>query len=182
MIRYAVLAAVCGAAVAAHGQNVIDQNQPNAPDYMAGFAQGDLAQSFQPGAGNVSGAGIFLQAGVGSTDNVTISLYDALPNAGGNLLASGSAVGTQGTWLDVYWSPVTVTPDTTYYLVFTGNTTLGVAGDIGNPYSRGHTYANSGFTPFSNFDYTFRTYTMIPAPGAAAMLGLAGLVAGRRRR
>src|SRR5690606_12723144 len=86
MIRYAVLAAVCGAAVAAHGQNVIDQNQPNAPDYMAGFAQGDLAQSFQPGAGNVSGAGIFLQAGVGSTDNVTISLYDALPNAGGNLL------------------------------------------------------------------------------------------------
>lgn len=70
-----------GLAAPAYAVDLIDQDQPSGPVYMAGFSQGDLAQSFQQTNGNMSGAGILLQAGVGSTDNVIITLYDALPNA-----------------------------------------------------------------------------------------------------
>jgi hypothetical protein len=86
----------------------IDQLQPNAFVPMAVFAQGDLAQSFQQANNNVAGAGIFLLAGWGSTGDVTIALWDNLPNQGGNLLASGTATGTPGNWVDVFWAPVAV--------------------------------------------------------------------------
>lgn len=138
--------------------DTIDQNQPSGPVYMAAFAQTDLAQSFQQTNGNCSGAGILLQAGVGTTDNVEIQLWTNLPNAGGTMLATASAQGTQGQWVDVFWSPVTVTPGTTYFLVFTGNTTLGIAGDTNNPYPNGCVYANPGYQIFPSFDYAFRTY------------------------
>lgn len=136
----------------------IDQNQPSGPVYMAGFAQGDLAQSFMQTNENISGAGILLQASVGSSDNVTIQLWDNLPNAGGTMLAEASATGTAGTWVDVFWAAVEITPATTYYLVFTGNSTLGIAGDTANPYPNGNVYANSGYQPFTGYDYAFRTY------------------------
>lgn len=136
----------------------IDQNQPSNTTYMASFSQGDLAQSFQQTHGNICGAGINLQAGIGSSDNVTIAIWDALPNAGGTMLAEASATGTQGEWVDVFWETALITPATTYYLVFTGNTTLGITGDTGNPYPHGHVYANPGYQPFTDFDYTFRTY------------------------
>ena len=136
----------------------IDQNQPSGPVYMAAFSQGDLAQSFMQINSNIAGAGILLQAGTGSTDNVTIQVWTGLPNAGGTMLAEGSAMGTAGQWVDVFWDYVAVTPGTTYYLVFVGNTTLGIAGDTGNPYPHGHVFANAGFTPFPNFDYAVRTY------------------------
>ena len=136
----------------------IDQNQPNGPNYMAGFDQADLAQSFMQTNGNISGAGILLQEGVGSSDNVTIQLWDELPNAGGTMLAEASATGTSGQWVDVFWTAVLITPSTTYYLVFLGNTTLGIAGDTSNPYPDGHVFANDGFQPFPGYDYAFRTY------------------------
>ena len=135
----------------------IDQNQPSGPAYMAGFSQGGLAQSFMQTNTNISGAGILLQAAIGTTDNVTIQVWDGLPNAGGTMLAEGSATGTAGTWVDVYWSYITVTPATTYYLVFTGNSTLGISGDLSNPYPNGYVYAND-FSSFTSYDYAFRTY------------------------
>jgi hypothetical protein len=157
---------------------VIDQQQTDASVYMAGFSQGDLAQSFQQSQSNVAGAGIFLESGVGWTDNVTIGLWDNLPNAGGSLLGSASAMGTQGTWVDVFWSPATVTPGNTLFLVFSGNTSLGIAGSIANPYPYGQVYANPGYGSFPNFDYAFRTYyengPVVPLPGAV-LLGLLGL-------
>lgn len=138
--------------------NEIDQNQPSGPAYMAGFSQGDLAQSFMQTNDNISGAGILLMAGIGGSDNVTIQLWDGLPNASGTMITEGSATGTQGQWVDVYWSYVPITPATTYYLVFTGNTSLGITGDLSNPYPDGCVYANPGYNPFSGFDYAFRTY------------------------
>lgn len=153
----AFVAATSGAAL---GQCNIDQNQPNAFVYMAAFSQTDLAQSFQHQTGdNICGAGIFLQPNIGGTDNVRISLWDALPNQGGNMLAEASAQGTQGQWVDVFWSAVNINLNTTYYLVFDGNTTLGISGDVNNPYPHGQVYANPGFGSFPNFDYTFRTYS-----------------------
>lgn len=146
-----------GLAIPAYA-NEIDQNQPSGPTYMAAFSQTDLAQSFQQANDNISGAGILLQAGIGGTDNVVISLWNALPNQGGTMMASANAMGTQGEWVDVFWPPVAVTPGTTYYLVFDGNFTLGIAGDTNNPYPYGHVFANPGYNPFPNFDYAFRTY------------------------
>jgi hypothetical protein len=137
----------------------IDQNQPSATVYMAGFGQTNLAQSFSTPQSSVCGAGIKLQAGIGTSDMVTIQLWNGLPNAGGTRLAQGTAPGTQGAWVDVSWPPMPVTPNATYYLVFTGNTSLGISGDISNPYPNGQVYANPGYGPFPSFDYTFRTYS-----------------------
>jgi len=156
----------------------IDQQQTDGSIYMAALYQADLAQSFQQSHDNVAGAGIFLQPGVGSTGSVTIALWDALPNVGGNLLASGSGTGTAGTWFDVDWAPVTVTPGDTLYLVFLGDSTLGLSGAFGDLYPDGMMFANPGFQPFETWDYAFRTYyeddLLVPLPGAV-LLGVLGL-------
>jgi len=118
-----------------------------------------LAQSFEQTHTNISGAGIRLEPTVGYTDTVTVQLWaSGLPNASGTKLTEATAIGTAGQWVDVYWTPVAVTPETTYYLVFTGNITLGVRGSLVNPYPHGCAYANAGYTQFANYDYTFRTY------------------------
>jgi FtsP/CotA-like multicopper oxidase with cupredoxin domain len=167
----------------------IDQNAPTNNTNMAGFGQGYLAQSFQQASSNIVGAGIFLNSGVGTGDTVTISLYDNLPNVNGSLLASASTTGTAGAWVDVFWNSVSIAADTTYYLVFSGNTTLGISGDTSNGYSRGNVFANSGYQSFSDYDYTFRTYSgtvsAVPEAETYAMmlagLGLMGAVARRRK-
>ena len=126
---------------------------------MAGFFQPDLAQSFKPHASDCSGAGLLMDVGIGSTEDVTISLYDALPNAGGTMLASGTTTGSPGSYVDVFWTPVPVTPGNTYYLVFTSNLqTMCVAGDTRDPYPDGQVYANAGYASFPAYDYTFRTW------------------------
>jgi hypothetical protein len=153
---------------------VIDQDQPNGPSYMAAFSQTDLAQSFIPGLAESVGAGILLQSGIGTTDTVTIQLWTDLPNVGGaTMLAQASAIGTAGNWVDVYWSSVTLTVGQTYYLVFVGNTTLGIAGDTSDPYPDGQVYANGGFGSFPTYDYAFRTWAA-QAGGAGAIPDLGG--------
>ena len=168
---------------------IIDQNQALNNTLMANFTQPDLAQSFQQANDHIIGAGIFLADRTGLTDTVTISLWDALPTSGGTQLATGSGIASAGNWFDVFWSSVSVVPDTTLFLVFTSdNNTLGLAGHTSNPYDRGQVYANSGFSGFAGFDYTFRTYyedagsTSAAEPGILALfaLGLAGI--GFRRR
>jgi len=158
----------------------IDQLQDEASTYMAAFSQGDLAQSFQTQLyDNISGAGIQLYT-TGVEGEITIQLWDFLPTEGGMMMAEGTAVGTPGEWVDVFWDPVSITPDTTYYLVFEADTGGGIYGSTSNPYEYGMVFANPGYNPFPTFDYTFRTW-VVPAPGALALLGLAGLVSRRRR-
>ena len=139
----------------------IDQNQPIGTNYMANINQTDLAQSFIPSSGLCCGAGVGLYP-IAASGNFTISLWDNLPNAGGNQLASGTSfavVESEYIWVDVTWQPVVVQPGTTYYLVFTATASFGIAGSTANPYPFGQVYANAGFTSFPNFDYTFRTFT-----------------------
>jgi hypothetical protein len=172
--RQAWAALVLAAAPAvASAQCVIDQNQPSATVYMAGFSQTDIAQSFTTPSSGICGAGILLQPGVGSTDLVTIQLWTDLPTVGGTMVTQASAQGTQGQWVDVFWTSVAITPNTTYYLVFVGNTTLGIRGDTANPYPNGQVFANSGFGGFPNYDYTFRTYSspVCPQPTAYCTAG-----------
>src|SRR5665213_923050 len=144
-----------------------DQDQPSNTTCMADFPQTDLAQSFKPAANTICGAGIFLTANSAGSGTVTIQLYDNLPNAGGNLLASGSVVATDNSWADVTWTSVAVTPGNTYYLVFTGtNSAQCIAGSTSNPYPNGCVYANAGYGSFPTYDYTFHTTTC----GAATFL------------
>lgn len=169
-----------------------DQNQPSGPVLMARFSQTDLAQSFQQAHDNIAGAGILLYPGRGTADNVTIALWSNLPNNGGAQLASGTAFGIPGEWVDVLWAPIADTPGATMYLVFTTGTIgreMVIAGDT-NPYPFGQVYANPGFQPFPSFDYAFRTYyepggaAAVPEPATLLLVvsGALGLAARRKLR
>jgi hypothetical protein len=141
------------------GDCIIDQDQPSDTTCMAFFSQTDLAQSFKQAHDSICGAGLKFRTS-GSGGMVTIEVWDGLPNAGGNLLTSGSGMGMPGQWLDVFWPTIAITAGQTYYLVFydDGSSGLCVSGDTSNPYPDGIVYANPGYQPFPGFDYTFRTY------------------------
>lgn len=170
-----------------------DQSQNDNGTLIAYFHE-DPVQSFQQSNNNVAGAGIFLTVDSGTdpetSDTVTISLWDALPGqSGASKLAFNSGTGTAGSWFNVIWTPVAVTPNTPLFLVFevAHPTTIGslaIAGSTSNPYSSGVAY--TGNTAWDNFDYAFRTYAdvVVPVPAAGWLFGsgLLGLIGFARRK
>lgn len=143
------------------GAGGIDQQALTNNAYMAAFSQTDLAQSFIPTQNTSCGASILLNPTGANVGNITIGLYTNLPNLGGTLLASGTAMGVaDGAWANVTWPSVSVTPGVTYYLVFTSsNNAQGITGDINNGYPSGQVYANAGYGSFPTFDYTFKEFS-----------------------
>ena len=135
----------------------IDQNQPQSGSDIANCSQNDLAQSFKQTNGNACGAGVYL-TGYGFSVNLTIQLWDALPNAGGTMLSQGTTICSSGEWADVFWTPVMTDPAQTYYLVFEGHSSLTICGSENNPYPYGHVFANSGYNPYPGLDFAFRTW------------------------
>jgi len=170
-----------------HAAVVIDQDNNQSSDgIMSSFLNGSQLQSFQQSANNIVGAGILLEGTTGS-ESITINLYNLLPRPenGATLLATGSAVGAGGSWVDVYWGEVSITPDTTYYLEFSGSK-LATAADMDNQYSRG-IYFYSNLTGYPTQDLIFRTYAnnaSVPEPGTYAMflagIGIIGAITRRR--
>jgi hypothetical protein len=143
--------------------DVSDQSQLTNTTCMATFSQPDLAQSFIPSASSICGAGIEL-SNPGS-GNLTIQIWDGLPNAGGAIVAQGTETYSNSTWVDVNWASVAITAGNTYYLVPTAtNTSACWRGNTSNPYPNGNTFANAGYSPFTNFDYTFDTYSSCGGP------------------
>lgn len=176
--RSIVLATALAAALPAHAVSVsqIDQNSPSALRTIATFGQSGLAQSFRQLADNITGAGIRLSNPVGVATDVTIELWSDLPNQGGARLAGGTASGVGGDWVNVFWSAVAVVPDTTYFLLFTGSlASMGVGGDLSDPYPLGQVFASSGFSSFPEYDYAFRTFAeAAPVPEPATWMSMAG--------
>lgn len=138
----------------------IDVNQPINVSCMAGLGPVDLAQSFIPTVSSCSGAGVFMSAGVGSAETLTIGLYEnGLPGQGGTLIAAGTGLVSPGVWTDLFWPAVPVNPGSTYYLDLSPTAGMCYAGSTSNPYAGGQMYANAGYVSFPSFDYAFRTYT-----------------------
>jgi|GEM_PF-2799238 len=128
---------------------------------MAYMSQNGLAQSFKPLYPESAGVGIMFQSFSFGLD-VTLSLWDGLPNAGGNMLASGTTQTNGNLWADVYWnSIVNVTAGNTYYIMIEGDSSLPmVVGSVYNPYPDGMLFSN--FEAFPDYDFTFRTFTCNP--------------------
>jgi hypothetical protein len=141
----------------------IDVAQHNGSEQIAGMWQDDLAQSFIPTTSNCAGVGFLTWPGVGGLDDIEVKLYDKLPNRGGVILAKGNALGNAGVWVDVFWTPVPVTPGVTYYIVVAANNgSMILAGSINNPYADGMAFANSPYQAWPQFDYAFHTWTQNP--------------------
>ena len=148
----------------------IDQNTSNT--CMAFISQGDIAQSYKPITGESAGAGFQFEAAPAEGTDLTLSLWDELPNNGGTMLTSGTTVSNgSDVWIDVFWDVVTTVPGTTYYIVVDNGSSADacISGSLDNPYPDGNLYANAGYTPFPDYDYTFRTYSCdeVPPPAPA---------------
>ena len=152
---------------------VIDANQTGTTLYMAQFAQGDLAQSFVPTMPTCSGGGIFTSPyGTGGT--FTCELWTGLPNAGGTMLATGSASASPSSYTDAMWPAVPVTIGTTYYMVYyCSDSSMGIMGDY-DLYPGGNVFANPGFGAWPQYDYTFRTWSGGGSVFALAVSGAPG--------
>lgn len=158
------------------------------------------AQSFQQAADNIAGAAVRIDSTTGSgaalSGTITLSILDALPGAGGNLIASASALATSGTpgtdgeiWFSVFWAAVAVIPETELFLEVTSdNGDILLAVTNASPYLRGQHYLNGNPTR-KRADVAFRTFTettfsaAVPEPGVVAIfaIGLTGFAATRRR-
>lgn len=173
---------------------IVDQENAGAESGFNDISR-PQAQSFRQAGDNIAGAAVRISV-FGASGTITLSVFDALPGTGGNLIASGTGpaptvatdFGDQA-WMTVFWSAVAVIPETELFLSITAtNGDIGLVSINSSPYTRGTQFLN-GSPSGKGADLAFRTYTdtafstAIPAPGGIVILGLAlaGLVVRRRR-
>jgi hypothetical protein len=190
----AICAAVFLFGAQAQAAVIIDQNNAGAGSGTNEISR-PQAQSFLQAGDNIAGAAVRIDI-FGASGTMTLSIYDALPGTGGNLVASGTGpaptIATEfgdEAWMTVFWTAVAVVPETELFLEVTGtNGDIGLVSINSSPYTRGTQYID-GNPSGKNADFAFRTYTdtafsaAIPAPGAIVIFGLgfAGIAYRRRR-
>src|SRR5690554_6133777 len=143
----------------------IDQSE--GVECISGVSNG-VAQSFTATVAASAGAGVKFLAPSNSL-NVTISLWDNLPNQEGNMLATKSAQTVGENWVEVFWDQVIpLEIDEAYYLVIDGDFGLPcISGSTVDVYPGGQMYGTD-YVPHSEFDITFRIYSCAVADTAGS--------------
>ncbi len=137
----------------------IEINQTTGNICMASVSSG-VAQSFTSDSYESAGAAIKFNA-ISNGFDVTLSIWDNLPNAGGNVLISKTTQTSGENWVEVFWDQVLpITPGEVYYLVVQGPYGLPcVSGNINNIYEGGQAYAGQTYDSYPDWDFVFKTYS-----------------------
>ena len=172
----AIAAAAAVVALPASATTVVDQSQTVGRNALAYLGVGPIiSQSFTAGYDNMVGAGVFLSAFNFGTTAVTLKLLSANPASGGQVLASGTANGTAGNWVDVAWEQAALVVGQTYWLSASANRPVVFTSSGRNAYVGGGFYL--GRSAVRNADLTFRTFANAPA-AAVPEAGTWGMMIG----
>ena len=157
---------------------VVDQESPTYSSFFD-WVSSNVGQSFQQTGTTVAGAGVKIgsdpYAGPGTSVSVTISLWSAQPYSGNSPLTAGSVsliTEIEPIWADVFWNPVDVQPNTTYFLTVSGPpSTVPVLIDFAGPYSLGMAFGPNGSPAYRYYDMAFRTFAAsVPEPSSLALV------------
>lgn len=172
---------VLGLGAHASAATVLDVDQPDSNTVLGSAFTTGTGQTFVPTANNIADAGFIILSG----PDITVSLYDVAP---GDVATASPLVsvtvnfgGATGDFIDVFWSPVAVTPGETYFLHVSSTSNLATLRGFGSAfdtYTDGQAYQN--FAPLPGFtqpaDFAFRTYTddafssTVPVPASLPLL------------
>ena len=173
---------------------IVDQNNSsisgNGFCYISDY---ECGQSFKQEHTNIAGASVFIardfQASNGNLKFYIYEYYSANPSG---LIASATvgSINSNSVWVEAFWTPVTVDPLKTYYLVFESSRAGLVAGSSnfgsyanGNALSSGNSYINSGLAFKTYYDNAAGSAAQVSEPATVALLGLGvlGFATSRRK-
>jgi hypothetical protein len=180
------------AAGTAQAVTLVDQNNPAvAGSFCIPDAGALCGQSFQQDHANIAGAGVYVDT-LGALTTLDFAIYSSYGTTPSGFITSANIYVTHTGWWDVTWSPVAITPGTTYFLVLSAtasNSMTVTFAPIGS-YADGNALANGD--NFTAYDLTFRTYyddtapSSVPLPAALPLFGgglaVIGLAGWRRRK